>query len=541
MLLIDFVQLEFKKGLNTLTGETGVGKSILLDCLGFVLGWNNSSKFVRDNSQVGEVTAEFFIASNQTVFEVLQDSGIDQTDTIIIRRLINMSDGRKRNFLNDQTVSLDLIKRLAPSLIELQGQAGNQVLLNEQSHLNFLDKFANLGSALTETQRIWKEKELTKNELEKEIIKYETTKSQEEYLEFSISEIRNFDVQVDEEEKLDIKRRQVKEIKRNKENFEKMHKLIDSVKLENNLSELIKLLELTRQSVGDVVDVSISALDRTLDEFSSARSEVTKLLLSQNFDDNELEDIEDRLFKLNGLGRKYNVKPSELTELLDNMLAKLKSLDGNKNKIELLERKFNKIVKTYDEHVNTVSTRRVKAAKSLDLMVTDELKYLRMADCGFKTEILPVKAGPRGIDGVVFKVITNRGGKFGKLQAIASGGEMSRFLLALKVCLTDQEQGTTLIFDEIDRGIGGATADAVGRRLSMLAKHGQIIVITHSPQVAAHGAHQWKVEKFQSDSSLPITRIKELGRSDRLTEIARMLAGKEISDEALAAAKKLLG
>ncbi|MDG2474729.1 MAG: DNA repair protein RecN [Paracoccaceae bacterium] len=540
MLLIDFVELEFKRGLNTLTGETGVGKSILLDCLGFVLGCNNNSQLVRDSTKTGEVVAEFFISANHSVCEFLEDAGIDHSDTIIIRRLINKLDGRKRNFINDQNVSLDLIKRLAPNLIELQGQTGNQVLLNEQSHLNFLDKFADVGPMLIEIQKIWKEKQFTKKELEQEIAQYEATKSQKEYLEVSISEIQDFDIQVDEEEKLDIKRRQVKGIQRNKEKFEKIDKLMTSCELDNNISDLIKLLDLTRQSMGEVVEESISALDRTLDEFAYARSEIAKLLESQNFDDKDLENIEDRLFSLRALGRKYNVKTNELPKLLDKMLAQLMGLDSNRTKISHLERKFNEIVKSYGEKANNLSLQREKAGKDLDRMVIKELKYLKMADCNFKTEILPVKEGPRGVDGVVFKVATNRGGEFGKLQAIASGGEMSRFLLALKVCLTDQEQGTTMIFDEIDRGIGGATADSVGRRLGMLAKHSQIIVVTHSPQVAAHGDYQWKVEKFQSQDNFPVTRIKELNSHDRLTEIARMLSGKEISDEALAAAKKLL-
>ena len=264
-------------------------------------------------------------------------------------------------------------------------------------------------------------------------------------------------------------------------------------------------MDIIRQSVGDIVDKPISYLDQTLQDFDLARSETAILLDSQNFDNYELETIEDRLFKLRALGRKYNVKTSELFGLMEGMVSQLTDLNSIQNKITHLKQKLSRIDDSYNKMAGKLSVLRSKAAKQLDYIVVEELKYLKMPDCVFKTEILPVKIGSRGVDSVVFKVITNRGGEFGKLQAISSGGEMSRFLLALKVCLTDKEQGTTMIFDEIDRGIGGATADAVGRRLGMLAEHSQIIVVTHSPQVAAHGDHQWKVEKLVAVSYTHLT------------------------------------
>ncbi len=540
ILLIDLVELEFKNGLNTLTGETGVGKSVLLDCLGFVLGWNNKSSLVREGAQTGEVTAEFSIIFQSGLLKVLEESGIPHSETIIIRRLINRSDGRKRNFINDKIVSLDLIKQLSSKLVELQDQTGNQILVNEQSHLQFLDKFAGLDNMIIQIRKLWKEKELLKKELNREATNQEAAKSQKTYLEVAIEEIRSFDAQIGEDVTLDLKRRQLKAIEKNKEKFEKIDELIAVVDLENNISDLIKLLDLTRQSLGDIVDASISALDQTLLEFTNARSEIENLLEGQNFDTFELENVEERLFKLRALGRKYNVKPSDLPNLLHNMMVELENVDSNENKVSKLKKNLEKARESYEEASNKLSLDRINAAKNLDQIVMQELKHLKMADCRFLTEILPTKASSSGVDGVVFKVATNQGSSFSKLQTISSGGEMSRFLLALKVCLTDQAQGTTMIFDEIDRGIGGATADSVGRRLGMLAKYGQIIVVTHSPQVAAHGDHQWKVEKIQSKNNFPVTKITELKHEDRLIEIARMLAGKEITEEALAAAKKLL-
>ena len=541
LLLIELVELEFKTGLNTLTGETGVGKSVLLDCLGFVLGWNNRSDLLRQGTQAGEVIAEFSIKSNNRVVQILEQSGITSTDTIILRRSINSADGRKRSFINDKSISLDLLKSISKNLVELQGQNDNQALLNEHSHASFLDSYAGLDISLIEMQKCWRTAQRVKKDLESVLAKFEIFKSDKEYFEQSIEEILTFNVQLDEEINLDQRRRKIKTVEKSKEKFEKIAGLISLEQFEENISDAIKLLDSIRQNMGDEVDVSISALDRTLYEFSHAQAEVSKLLNQQNFDSNELENIEERLFRLRELGRKYSIATDQLPDVLKMMKGKLESLNSSEEEIKELEFVHTKSTNSYRELAEQVSHCRVNAATALHTLVMAELKYLKMADCVFKTEIEPSKSGPRGIDNIVFKVITNRGGKLGSLEAISSGGEMSRFLLALKVCLTNKEQGITMIFDEIDRGIGGSTADAVGRRLRLLSNHSQVIVVTHSPQVAAHGNNQWKVEKSHSKNNLPVSTITELDQQERLNEIARMLSGKEISAEALAAAKKLLG
>ena len=541
ILFIDWIELDFKQGLNTMTGETGVGKSVLLGCLGFVLGWKNNSHMVRAGSNVGEVTAEFLIPQNKYLSNILEDCGIESGETILIRRSINRVDGRKRNFINDKSVSLDLIKRVATVLVELQDQTGNQILLNEESHVTFLDKFASLGSQLIVLQKLWKEKQLLTRKLELKIEKFESAKLQREYLEFGIEELQNFSLISGEEEELDSQRKKIRDIQRNKEKFDRINTLVTENNFENDISEIIKLLEIARKSVGDAVESSISALDRTLQELNFARIEIEKILELQNLDICDLENVEERLFKLRALARKYNVNTEELPKVLEQMSNQLSLLDSSQNDIADLQKEQARATKCYNEAASEISSKRLQFAEELDRNVINELKHLKMDGCQFKTLITPMKAGPRGVDRVVFSVMTNRGGNFGKLQTIASGGEVSRFLLALKVCLTVQDHGTTMIFDEIDRGIGGATADAVGRRLAMLAKHGQIIVVTHSPQVAAHGDYQWKVEKLNSESKSPVTQIRQLSPEDRLAEIARMLSGRKISREALAAAKKLLG
>ena len=540
LLLIEFVELEFKAGLNTLTGETGVGKSVLLDCLGFVLGWNNRSDLLRQGTQAGEVIAEFSIKSCNELFAVLEQSGIALAETIIIRRTINISDGRKRIFLNDKSISLDLLKSISKNLVELQGQNDNQSLLNDQSHAAFLDNYADLDTSLIEIQKSWKITQRAKKDLEVALENFGIFKAEKDYLEQSIQEILTFDVHSGEEIDLDQRRRTIKEVEKNREKFAKIAELISLEQFENNISDVIKLLDSTRQKVGDEVDRSIAALDRTLYEFAFAQEEVSKLLSNQNFDINELEAIENRLFELRDLGRKYSVATDQLPDLLKTMSDKLKNLNSSEEKTKELDLESTKAMNSYQKLAKDVSNQRVEAASTLDILVMAELKYLKMADCIFKTEITSSTSGPRGMDSIVFKAITNRGGRLNRLQAISSGGEMSRFLLALKVCLTKKEQGITMIFDEIDRGIGGSTADAVGRRLSLLSDRSQVIVVTHSPQVAAHGNYQWKVEKSISKNNLPVSTITELDQKERLHEIARMLSGKEVSVEALAAAKKLL-
>ena len=541
LLLIEWVELEFKVGLNTLTGETGVGKSVLLDCLGFVLGWNNQSDLLRQGTDSGEVIAEFSIKSNSDVLLLLEKAGITQTDTIILRRSINSVDGRKRSFVNDKSISLDLLKSISKNLVELQGQNDNQSLLNEQSHASFLDNYAELDISLIELQKCWRTTQKARKDLELSLANFKVFKSDKEYLEQSIQEILSFDVKLDEEIDLVQRRRSIKGIEKNKEKFEKIAELIFERQFENYVSDVIKLLETTRQNMGDEVDASVAALDRTLFEFGHAQAEISKILKNQSFDINELENVEDRLFSLRDLGRKYSVSTDQLPSLSQTMSDKLESLNSSEEKIKDFEFEVTKSIQLYQELAKQISHRRAKAASALDSSVMAELKYLKMPDCIFKTEIQPSKGGPRGIDSIIFKVITNRGGKLDRLQAISSGGEMSRFLLALKVCLAKKEQGITMIFDEIDRGIGGSTADAVGHRLRLLSNRSQVIVVTHSPQVAAHGNYQWKVEKSLSIDDFPVSTITELDQHNRLTEIARMLSGKEISVEALAAAKKLLG
>ena len=540
ILLVEKVELDFKPGLNTLTGETGVGKSVLLDCLGFALGWNNNSDLLRKSADEGEVIAEFNISNNKEIALILKSVDIKPSDTLIIRRSVNISDKRKRTFLNDKSISLELLQTISKNLVELQGQNDNQALLNEKNHCLLLDNYANLVKPIQELQILWKNCRSLEKKLEVEILNYKNFKLDEEYLKASIQEITEFNPQIGEEAKLDEKRKKMQAISKNRDKFLKANQLISDGNLETTLTSTIRLLESIRDHVGEIVEKPLNSLDRTLNELIDAQREVELLLDHHDVDINELENIEERLFKLRALGRKYNLTSANLLDQLKEFDKKLESLNTSYESINYLQSEVVESKKVYKNKSDLISLRRLEAAKKLDVLVMVELKYLKMPTCIFKTEISLDKSSGRGHDKVLFKVITNEGAELGALQEISSGGEMSRFLLALKVCLTNKDQGVTMIFDEIDRGIGGATADAVGRRLRSLSELSQVIVVTHSPQVAALGRHQWKVDKVNHPSQGSMTQITELTYQERLLEIARMLSGQEISSEAMAAAKKLL-
>lgn len=541
ILLIKRVELEFKAGLNTLTGETGVGKSVLLDCLGFVLGWKNNKELVRNGEEKGEVTAEFIIDNGSELFKILENYDITLKDNLILRRTINRRDNRKRNFLNDKIISLDFLKQVAKHLVELQGQNDSQTLMSEQNHIVCLDDFAGLQSKLKELQTLWKAKNDLQKHLNDEIENTQQLKRDREYLEFSAGEISRLNVQVNEEQDLLERRKHIKALVKNKEKFDKIEKLLTEHNFEGHLIETINLLGTFRSSLGEIIERPINSLERALDEFSDAHATISGITDFQLSDGSEIEQIENRLYDMRSISRKHNVEVGLLPLLLEDINKKLANVKESNEKIRIIQNKIEEKKDLYEKKAKEVSKIRASAAKVLDEKVVFELKYLKMADCLFKTEVSAGKFGAKGMDSVVFKVKTNRGGVMDTLNKISSGGEMSRFLLALKVCLTKKNQGITMIFDEIDRGIGGATADAVGRRLKNLANLTQVIVVTHSPQVAAHGSHQWKVEKSTSKNTETTTYISELSAAERLSEIARMISGQEISNEARAAAKKLLG
>ena len=541
LLLIENAEVEFKTGLNTVTGETGAGKSILLDCLSFVLGWNNRSDLLRKADEPGEVVAEFSVPSNHITLEILLEADIPVgKPLIIIRRTISDRGRRKRIYVNDRVVSLEFLKTISSHLVEMQGQKDSHALLKEKNHRDFLDQFALLEDDVLEASKIWKKIQLMKQELIDREFSAAESKVEEKHLERSISEIEELSFEDGEEIELDSKRKFLRAAFKNKERIGRANQILNSGDLENNIADAIRWLVETRDSLGHLVERTSDALERTLTDLNEAQREMNDLSRSLDFDEAELERVEERLFKIRSLSRKHNVTSDLLSKIVLQFKEELARRVDNEEQTEKLKSDLLKIEEQFSIVANEISVKRAEAIKTLDMLVNQELKYLKMGDCIFKTELTQVSANSSGIDHVKFMVITNKGGQWGEVGRISSGGELSRFLLALKVCLSKKEQGTALVFDEIDRGIGGATADSVGKRLLALSELDQIIVVTHSPQVASHGSNHWLVKKDQNEINETFSTVRELNYEDRLNEIARMISGETVSKEARAAAKNLL-
>ncbi len=538
MLIIDRLELGFQPGLNVLTGETGAGKSILLDSLGFVLGWRGRADLVRSGARQGEVTAWFDLPEGHRAREVLAQAGLPVNDELILRR-VNALDGRKTAWVNDRRASGEVLRALSETLVELHGQQDDRGLLNQRRHRTLLDQFARLDELCEAARSAWRVQRKAKKALDTAELALAAMKSEEDYLRHAVAELEALAPEPGEEAELDSRRRLMKAGARIGEDIGKAQAALGLQGAEGLISDAARWLEGATADVEGRLDKPLEAISRTLVELSEAQQGVEECLLALAFDPNELERVEERLFAIRALARKHDVLADDLGEFARGLRRKLATLDQSEDQIEHLESQLRKARASYDKAAGLLSTARRKAALRLDKAMAAELAPLKMERAVFKTEISKCEAGPEGVDEVLFTVATNPGAPSGPLNKIASGGELSRFLLALKVCLTAGVSGLTLIFDEIDRGVGGATADAVGRRLADLAKESQVLVVTHSPQVAARGAHHWRVEKSVTNGQT-LSRVVPLGAQERIDEIARMLSGDTVTDAARAAARALL-
>ncbi|WP_299140438.1 DNA repair protein RecN [uncultured Tateyamaria sp.] len=539
MLIIDRLELAFQPGLNVLTGETGAGKSILLDSLGFVLGWRGRAELVRQGAAQGEVTAWFDLPDAHPAHAVLEEAGLPGGDELILRR-VNTSDGRKTAWVNDRRCSGEVLRALSDTLIELHGQHDDRGLLNPRGHRAILDEFAGLASGLSKTRATWRQVGQARKALEAAQAAMAAIRNEEDFLRHAVGELDALDPQPGEEAELDARRRLMQGAERVREDVQKAHQLLGHDGAEGALGDAMRWLDGAADKVDGALDAPLAALGRALVELDEASDGVVRALDVLNFNPAELEDTEERLFAIRGLARKHDVAPDELATFADTLRQKLNALDAGDADLSRLTADLRSAEAAYDAAAAKLTAGRTRAAKALDKAVMAELAPLKMERAVFATQIADEQAGPEGRDVVAFTVATNPGAPAGQLNKIASGGELSRFLLALKVCLTREQAGLTMIFDEIDRGVGGATADAVGRRLAALAEGGQVLVVTHSPQVAALGAHHWRVEK-QVSKGMTTSNVVPLQAPDRVDEIARMLAGDTITDEARGAARALLG
>lgn len=536
MLIIDRLELDFQPGLNVLTGETGAGKSILLDSLGFVLGWRGRADLVRKGAKQGEVIAVFDLNENHPARKVLQDAGLPEETELILRR-INSPDGRKISFVNDRRCSSAMLRRLSDCLVELHGQHNDRGLLNPSEHLGLLDTFARID--LSDLRAIWQKYKAVQKELEEAQNTHKKAQEDADFLHHSVQEFDLLSPLYGEDEKLDKKRRFMQASERIREDIVKANDVMASSAAEGLLNDASRWLEGAAVSSEGRLDGAITSLSRALSELADAQLGVEKCLKSLSFNPLDLEKIEERLFEIRAMARKHSVQPDELEKLGVDLKARLSAIDTGANNIILLQEKLSTSLNEYDKVAKEIRKKRHKAGKKLSKLMGQELAPLKMEHAEFIVSLDEAAANKNGIDAVLFKVRTNPGAPVGAINKIASGGELSRFLLALKVCLTKNTTGLTLIFDEIDRGVGGATADAVGRRLADISQGSQVLVVTHSPQVAAKGAFQWLVSKSVSQNETFSTVVRIDGEA-RVDEIARMLAGNKVTNEARAAARSLL-
>ena len=538
MLIIDRLELAFQPGLNVLTGETGAGKSILLDSLGFVLGWRGRADLVRQGADQGEVTAWFDLPEDHPAHGVLQEAGLPDGDELILRR-INTADGRKTAWVNDRRCSGEVLRALSDTLVELHGQHDDRGLLNPRGHRDILDEFGGLAPRKAKLRAAWSAVGKARKALTTAETAMQAIRAEEEFLRHAVGELDQLAPEPGEEAQLDTRRRLMQAAERIRSDVVKAYEILGYDGAEGAMNNALRWLEGAVDKAEGTLDGAIAALGRAMVELDEAQSGVVAAIDGLSFNPIELEEAEERLFAIRALARKHDVAPDDLAGFAETLREKLAALDAGDADLAALRKALSDAEGTYDTAATDLTQARTKASAKLDKAVSAELAPLKMERAVFATVVSNGPAGPDGRDDVAFTVATNPGAPAGPLNKIASGGELSRFLLALKVCLAGGQAGLTMIFDEIDRGVGGATADAVGRRLKALAEGGQVLVVTHSPQVAALGAHHWQVSKSVS-KGMTTSQVIPLDAPARVDEVARMLAGDQVTDAARAAASALL-
>lgn len=536
VLLIDRLELEFRPGLNVLTGETGAGKSILLDCLGFVLGWRGRADLVRAGAAQGEVSAVFDLPNGHPARALLDEAGYPVGDELILRR-VNATDGRKTAWINDRRASGELLRSLSETLVELHGQHDDRGLLNPRGHRLLLDAFAGLDVA--PARAAWAARREARAALAEAEAALAQARGEEDFLRHAVAELDKLDPQPGEEADLDIRRRSMQGAERIRADVARALQALGPEGAEGAMLDAARWLEGAADRAEGRLEGPAGALQRALIELGDAVSGVESALEAMDFDPRDLEATEERLFALRALARKHDVLADDLAGLADQLRDRLGRIDAGEGNLARLRDAVAAADAAYDAAADALTGQRAAAAKRLDAAMAAELAPLKMERAVFETRVTEGEPGPEGRDGVAFTVATNPGAPPGPLDRIASGGELSRFLLALKVCLARGNDALVLIFDEIDRGVGGATADAVGRRLARLAEGAQVLVVTHSPQVAALGGHHFRVAKSVA-AGMTTSTVAALDDQERVAEIARMLAGEEVTPAAKEAARALL-
>ncbi len=537
VVLIDQLVIEFKHGLCALTGETGAGKSILLDSLGLALGMRAEKSLVRKGQESASVTASFQLDKKHAVHNILSEADIIFKDDILLLRRVVYANGKSRAFINDQPVSIALLKQVGDSLVEIHGQFETGGLLNPASHRLMLDSYAGVGGNLVKYWDHWKAQELELYELEQDA---ERAKEDEQYLRNSLDDLNKLSPQIGEEQELASLR---DSLKYRSDILEALH-LANSILISENdpVQKAWGVLDKISDKAGEEVQASISALSRASLEIADASSILQDLSSNLQSSEYNLEEIDDRLYAMRMQARKHNCMPDDLPLLQGKIEKQISMIDSSDDILRSKKSECDKSRLEYISQAQKISDKRTQVAGKLNKLVEKELAPLKLEKARFITmveQLDEVEWNATGMDRVRFLVSTNPGQEAGLIHKIASGGELSRFMLALKVVIAQKGSTHSFIFDEVDAGIGGATADAVGERLARLATDKQVLVVTHAPQVAARANNHWVVRK-SGNKNVKTDIIALNTRTEKCEEIARMLAGADITVEARAAANKLL-
>jgi len=546
IVLIDRLHLEFGAGLSVLTGETGAGKSILLDAFGLALGSRGEASLVRAGQARGQVTARFDLPESHDAIRWLAENGFDEDQAggeLILRR-VQQADGRTRAFINDQPVSVQMLRETGARLVEIHGQHDDRAMTDAATHRRLLDCYGGLTVDAEAVRRAWDVWRAREGELSEREAALAQARENADYLCHTLDELEALAPEEGEEDRL-------AEARQTMMNAEKiaaeLNAAFDSLSgsggAEERLSGALRRLE--RFGSGAHVAPVVEALERVVVEAGEARDTIETALREMTYSQAEMDRIEERLFALRALARKHRVTVDELPNLQADFTRLLDELAEGEAALARLREEVSAARAHYQDLAGDLSGKRRSAADALDKAVQKELPPLKLEKARFLTTLEPIEdGGPDGLERVSFHVQTNPGTTPGPIMKVASGGELSRFILALKVVLAERGSAPTLIFDEIDTGVGGATAAAIGDRLARLAEGVQVLAVTHAPQVAAHAQAHMRISKEPlagAQGEAMVTRVAPLDEPDRHEEIARMLAGAKVTDEARAAAKRLIG
>uniref|UniRef100_E6VLT6 DNA repair protein RecN n=1 Tax=Rhodopseudomonas palustris (strain DX-1) TaxID=652103 RepID=E6VLT6_RHOPX len=548
IVLIERLDIEFSRGLAVLTGETGAGKSILLDAFALALGGRGDAALVRHGAEHGQVTASFDVARTHPAFAILKANGlddreVDESGELILRR-VQLADGRTRAFINDQSVSVQTLKAVGATLVEIHGQHDERALVDAATHRRLLDAFAGLDKDVAALETLWEGRRTARAALDAHRAGMERAAREADYLRHAADELRQLAPQDGEETTLAERRTTMMQGEKIAADLREAQEVVGGHHSPAAaLASAVRRLERRAGTAPHLIEPAVKAIDAAINALEEADQHLNAALAAADFDPLELERIEERLFALRAAARKYSTPVDSLAALAAQYVADVALIDAGADRLVVLEKDAAEADARYDAAAAKLSAARTKAADKLNKAVGAELAPLKLERAKFMTQVEAYAAapGPQGIDRVEFWVQTNPGTRPGPLMKVASGGELSRFLLALKVVLSDKGSAPTLVFDEIDTGVGGAVADAIGARLARLASKVQVMAVTHAPQVAARADQHLLISKAALDKGKRVaTRVAALEQDHRREEIARMLAGAEITAEARAAADRLI-